>query len=442
MDLPSARAFLSRTSALPGDASSPEIDSGIERIFGRKLSVEGAVSQIIRDVAKLGDQAVLDYMRRIDGVDLDSLEVTDAERKSAEDEIPTNLLESLRLASHRISDHHQRSLEYGLRGYRRDGLGQRITAIDRAGLYVPGGRALYPSTVLMTAVPARVAGVREVILATPPGKDGTISPAVLSAANVAQVDRVFKLGGAQAIAALAFGTASVPAVDKIFGPGNVFIQEAKRQVFGRVGIDTIQGPTEAVLVADDSADPEWCATDILAQAEHDPQASSILISTSSNLAEQVDAEVERQLRDAPREQILRASLDANGAIILVETIESAIDLSNLYAPEHLCLLVEDPEKYVALVQNAGALFLGEDSPHVLGDYVAGPSHALPTAGAARYSSALGVNDFLKVTSVISLSSEEAGPLIEPAAAIARSEGFEAHARAVESRRRSGTRQRV
>jgi len=276
-DLPSARAFLSRTSALPGDASNPEIASGIERIFGRKLSVEGAVSQIVRDVAKLGDQAVFDYMRRIDGVDLDSLEITDAERKSAEDEIPADLLSSLRLASNRISEHQQRSMEYGLRGYRRDGLGQRITAIDRAGLYVPGGRALYPSTVLMTAVPARVAGVREVILATPPGVDGTISSAVLSAANVAQVDRVFKLGGAQAIAALAFGTASVPAVDKIFGPGNVFVQEAKRQVFGRVGIDTIQGPTEAVLVADDSADPEWCATDILAQAEHDPQASPVML---------------------------------------------------------------------------------------------------------------------------------------------------------------------
>ena len=436
---PSASAFLTRTSTFHDEIPSPELSSRIERIFGRKLSVQEAVSQIISDVARLGDKAVFDYMSRIDGVDLSNLEVTDSERIDAEKSVPDDLLESLKLAAKRIEAYQQEAREYGLRDYHRDGLGQRVTAIDRAGLYVPGGRAIYPSTVLMTAVPARVAGVKEIIFATPPGVDGAVPAVVLAAANIARVDRVFKLGGAQAIAALAFGTATVPAVDKIFGPGNVFVQEAKRQVFGVVGIDTIQGPTEAVLVADDSADSEWCAADILAQAEHDPQATSILITTSTRLASDVDNEVEQQLGDASREQILRSSLDANGAIVLIDTIEEAIQLSNLYAPEHLCLLVRDAERYVPLIENAGALFLGEDSPHVLGDYVAGPSHALPTAGAARYSSALSVNDFLKVTSVISLSGVEAVPLIEPAAAIAKSEGFEAHARAVESRRRSAAR---
>ncbi|MFQ5933687.1 MAG: histidinol dehydrogenase, partial [Dehalococcoidia bacterium] len=261
-----------------------------------------------------------------------------------------------------------------------------------------------------------------------------------AAANIARADRVFKMGGAQAIAALASGTETVPRVDKILGPGNIFVQTAKRMVFGQVGIDTIQGPTEAMLIADDSADPRWCAADILGQAEHDPQAISIMITPSSGLAAQVDREVEQQLKNASRGEILRQALDDNGAIIVVDAIEEAIDLSNLYAPEHLCLMVRDLEKYIPLVKHAGALFLGEASPHVLGDYVAGPSHALPTAGAARFSSALGVNEFLKVTSVIALSSREADSLSDAATVIARAEGLEAHARAVESRGSAGTRQ--
>ena len=437
-----AREFLTRTSTLHGGALNPELSSGIERVFGRKLSVQEAVSRIIRDVAQLGDRAVLNYMRRIDGLDMDNLEVTDAERSDASKNVPGDLMESLKLAAQRIESYQKEARENGLRDYHRDGLGQRVTAINRAGLYVPGGRAIYPSTVLMTAVPARVAGVGEIVLATPPGPEGAVAPVVLAAADIARVDRVFKLGGAQAIAAMALGTETVPAVDKIFGPGNVFVQEAKRQVFGTVGIDTIQGPTEAVLVADDSTNPEGCAADILAQAEHDPQATSILITTSARVASEVDNEVERQLGMASRESILRSSLEANGAIILIATIEQAVHLSNLYAPEHLCLLVRDAGRYVSLVENAGALFLGEDSPHVLGDYVAGPSHALPTAGAARYSSALGVNDFLKVTSVVSLSDREAAPLIGPASTIARSEGLEAHARSVESRTRDAVRRGV
>ena len=380
-----------------------------------------------------GDAALYDYQRRIHDLDAERLEVPLSEAEAALQTLPPDVAESLRFAADRIEAYQRQLAKHTIRDFSSNGLGQRVTALERVGLYVPGGTAVYPSTVLMTAVPARVAGVREVVLTTPPRPDGAIAPVVLAAAAIAGVDRIFAIGGAQAIAALAFGTETMPKVDKIFGPGNVFVQTAKRMVFGAVGIDTIQGPTEAVTIADDHVDPDWCAADMLAQAEHDPDSVSILMTDSSSLASGVEDALERMSADSDRVDVLTRSLDANGAIIVTESIEQAIELANLYAPEHLCLMVRDAERYVDLVKNAGALFIGDHSPHVLGDYVAGPSHALPTAGAARYSSALGVNDFLKSTSIISLTEEGASPLLEHGIRIARQEGFDSHARSLEIR---------
>ena len=432
-DLKEARAFLQRLHSSPDDSPNPKVAAGIQRVFGEPLSVSDAVSRILDDVRTRGDSALFDYVFRIHDLSLDRLEVPQSQLNAALEEIPTRVADSLRFAAQRIEAYQTELARHTIRDFRSNGLGQRVTALERAGLYVPGGTAVYPSTVLMTAIPARVAGVREIILVTPPRPDGAIATVVLAAAAIARVDRVFAIGGAQAIAALAYGTESIPAVDKIFGPGNVFVQTAKRMVFGMVGIDTIQGPTEAVTIADDQVSPSWCAADILAQAEHDPDSVSIFITDSPLLAHRVESELIDLRSRSDRLDILTQSIDANGAIIVTDTIEQAIELSNLYAPEHLCLMVKDSERYVDLVRNAGALFLGHHSPHVLGDYVAGPSHALPTAGAARYSSALGVNDFLKSTSIISLSEEESTPLLPHGIEIARQEGFDSHARSLEVR---------
>ena len=432
-DLTEARTFLNRLHAGPDAPLSPNVAAGIERVFGEPLSLPDAVARILDDVRSQGDTALFDYLSRIDGLSPDRLEVPQSDLIAALDQIPPEVADSLRFAARRIGDYQSELARHTIRDFISNGLGQRVTALDTVGLYVPGGTAVYPSTVLMTAIPARVAGVREIVLVTPPRPDGSIAPVVLAAAAIARVDRVFAIGGAQAIAALAYGTETIPAVDKIFGPGNVFVQTAKRMVFGTVGVDTIQGPTEAVTVADDHISPSWCAADILAQAEHDPDSVSILITDSPALAERVETELTDLRQRSQRLDILTQSMDANGAIIVTESIEQAIDLSNLYAPEHLCLMVRNADRYVDLVKNAGALFLGDHSPHVLGDYVAGPSHALPTAGAARYSSALGVNDFLKSMSIISLSEEEAAPLLAHGIEIARQEGFESHARSLEVR---------
>ena len=432
-DLTEARDFISRLHAGHDAPLNPKVAAGIERVFGEPLSLSEAVARILNDVRTQGDAALFEYLRRIDGLSPYRLEVPQSDLQSALDQMPPEVADSLRFAARRIEDYQRELARHTIRDFTSKGLGQRVTALDRVGLYVPGGTAVYPSTVLMTAIPARVAGVREIVLVTPPRPDGSIAPVVLAAAAIASVDRVFAIGGAQAIAALAYGTESIPAVDKIFGPGNVFVQTAKRMVFGTVGVDTIQGPTEAVTVADDHISPTWCAADILAQAEHDPDSVSILITDSSAFAERVESELTELRQRSQRLDILTQSMDANGAIIVTESIEQAIDLSNLYAPEHLCLMVRDADRYVGLVKNAGALFLGDHSPHVLGDYVAGPSHALPTAGAARYSSALGVNDFLKSMSIISLSEEEAAPLLAHGIEIARQEGFESHARSLEVR---------
>lgn len=409
------------------------IAAGIERVFGEPLSLTEAVARILEDVRTRGDAALFDYVLRIHDLSPDHFEVPQAQLTAALDSIPAQVADSLNFAAHRIEAYQTELARHAIRDFRSNGLGQRVTAIERAGLYVPGGTAAYPSTVLMTAIPARVAGVREVVLVTPPRPDGSVAPIVLTAAAIARVDRVFAIGGAQAIAALAFGTETIPAVDKVFGPGNVFVQTAKRMVFGTVGIDTIQGPTEAVTIADDQVSPSWCAADILAQAEHDPDSVSILITDSPSLARGVESELSDLRQRSERLDILTRSMDAKGAIIVTDSIEQAIELGNLYAPEHLCLMVQDSERYIDLVKNAGALFLGEHSPHVLGDYVAGPSHALPTAGAARYSSALGVNDFLKSTSIISLTEEESALLLPYGILIARQEGFDSHARSLEVR---------
>ncbi len=428
-----AREFIESARAPKPGTLSPEASQRIVDVFGEELGVEGVVARIIEDVIKRGDEAVLDYARLIDGVELKTLKVTEAEIKAAELQISSEERASLEYAAERVRDYHLKSKEHAARDFFQAALGQRVTPIGRAGIYVPGGTALYPSTVLMTAGPAKAAGVEEVTLATPPKSDGEIAPIVLAAANMAGVDRVFAMGGAQAIAAMAYGTEAVPRVDKIFGPGNIFVQTAKRMVYGQVGVDTIQGPTEAVVIVDESVDPEWCAADVIAQAEHDSQASSILITTSAYLAEVVEQELERQLSGSPRESISRDSLEQNGAIVVVDKVEEAIELSNLYAPEHLCLMVRDADSFVSMIKNTGAIFIGEHSPHVLGDYVAGPSHALPTGGAARYSSTLGVGDFLKITSMVSLNAEEVKHMAARGAVIARSEGFEAHARALDLR---------
>ncbi|MFP3880131.1 MAG: histidinol dehydrogenase, partial [Dehalococcoidia bacterium] len=311
-------------------------------------------------------------------------------------------------------------------------LSQRVQPLDRVGLYVPGGSAAYPSTVLMMAIPARAAGVDEVIMVSPPGKDGRIPAATLIAADIAKVSRVFKIGGAQAIAALAFGTQSVPRVDKICGPGNVFVTAAKKTVYGAVGIDGLQGPSELMIVADEKANPILCAADLLAQAEHDPLASVILIATSAELADQVDKEIETQLKKLTRHSTARTAVDS-GLSAIVDNIAQAIQLVNLFAPEHLSLMTSNPVDLVSRVRNAGCIFVGDYSPVVLGDYVAGPSHVLPTGGSARFGSPLSIADFLKVTNIIALDSPAMRELSQPAVVLAEAEGLDAHARAVEER---------
>jgi len=321
---------------------------------------------------------------------------------------------------------------YG-RSFIEDGLGEQILPLERVGLYIPGGTASYPSTVLMTAIAARVAGVKEIIMATPCGKDGKVPGNTLAAAFVSGVDRIFKIGGAQAVAAMAFGTESVPRVDKICGPGNIYVMTAKKLVYGLVDIDALQGPSEIMLIADGSADPSFCAADLIAQSEHDAMSSSIFITTSESLAEKVRLETNSQLAKLRRKTIADRALKSNGLIIIVKTLEQAIELANLYAPEHLSLMVKNQQRYISKIRNAGCICVGQYSPVVLGDYVAGPSHALPTGGSARFSSPLNVLDFLKINSVIALDASSTGKLGQVAALMADSEGLTAHATAVRIR---------
>jgi len=427
-----AEAVLSRRVAADFYQVSPLLRQRLREMFGTE-DPEVAVRQIISEVSSRGDKALIELTAKIDGVELASLEVSRERVKSAYREVDSELVSALKLAAERIRTFHERQRDSLGKGFSLPGVGQILRPLERVGVYAPGGIASYPSTVLMTAIPARVAGVKEVILATSPRAVGLAPPATLVAADIAGVDRVFGVGGAQAVAALAFGTESIPKVDKICGPGNIFVVIAKKLVYGVVDIDGLPGPSEVLIIADETANPEYCASDLLAQAEHDPLASAILITTSPRLAADVMQALERQLGDLPSNTVAAESLRDRGKIVVVASVAEAIDLANLYAPEHLCLMVAGAAGYVDRIASAGCIFIGGKSTVVLGDYVAGPSHVLPTGGTARYGSPLNVSDFVKLMSLISLDEADLSELGRAAATIARAEGFEAHARAVEKR---------
>ena len=392
--------------------------------------VEEPVAAILADVKKRGDEAVLEYTARFDRCRLDSLAVTAEEIEEAFSLVEPEFLEVLQKAAANIREFHTAQVRQSLVLTPRSGvvLGQRITPIERVGLYVPGGTAAYPSTVLMDAIPAKIAGCDRVVMATPPGADGRINPAILAAAKIAGVTDIFKMGGAQAVAALAYGTASVPKVDKIVGPGNAFVAEAKKQVFGMVAIDMIAGPSEILVLADDRSDPKVVAADLLSQAEHDRSASAVLVTESMELAKAVQLEVEVQLERLPRRDIARASVDQNGMIIVADDLSQGIEIANRLAPEHLELMVDDPFAYLDSIRNAGSVFLGRSCPEALGDYFAGPNHTLPTSGTARFSSPLGVDDFVKKSQFLYYTPEALDAVAEDVAKFARKEGLEAHAR--------------
>ena len=401
-------------------------------IFARvapEVDVEAVVSQIIADVKKDRDAAVYECCRKFDRVSLTSLEVTREEIQNAKNQVAPEFLEILQKAAANIRAYHQLQVNQGFQ-MEKDGvvLGQKVTPIENVGIYVPGGTAAYPSTVLMDTIPAKIAGCKQIIMVTPPGRDGNVNPAILAAADVAGVDRIFKVGGAQTVAALAYGTESIPQVDKIVGPGNAFVAEAKKQVFGRVAIDMIAGPSEILIVADSNSSPVHIAADMLSQAEHDKLASAVLVTDSEALALAVQAELEVQLAQLPREAIARHSIDVNGKIIVAEDLEVAIDVANQLAPEHLELMVDDPFAYLSQISNAGSVFMGRNCPEALGDYFAGPNHTLPTSGTARFSSALSVDDFVKKSQYTYYTREALQNVAEDVAYFARQEGLEAHAR--------------
>ena len=428
----SAKSILSRQAPAEFYPISPGLRQRLKEMFGTD-DPEQAVRQIVNDVRNRGDAALFDYTLKIDGIKLTSLEVSKEQIASAYQEVDEELLSALKLAADQIRSFHTIQKDnFGSGGTKLD-TGQLIRPLECIGVYAPGGTACYPSTVLMTAIPARVAGVKEVILVTPPRGQGTIPAPTLVAADIAQVDRIFSVGGAQAIGALAFGTESIPKVDKICGPGNIFVVLAKKLVYGAVDIDGLQGPSEVLIIADEGANPKYCAADLLAQAEHDPLASAILITTSRGLADEVSQEVEQQLEGLERQAIATESIENRGMIVVVTNVEEAIELANLYAPEHLCLMIQKAASYINKVANAGCIFIGENSTVVFGDYVAGPSHALPTGGTARFSSPLNVTDFIKFIDLVTINEAGLNQLGQAAVTIARAEGFEAHARAVEKR---------
>ncbi|MBQ3270154.1 MAG: histidinol dehydrogenase [Clostridia bacterium] len=409
-----------------------------EDIFARsvpEVDVAGIVSGIISDVRARGDAALFDYCEKFDRVRLSSLEVRPDELDAAAAQMEPDFMDALETAARNIRAFHEKQVRQSFIIAERDGvvMGQKITPLDRVGLYVPGGTAAYPSTVLMDAIPAKIAGCGEIVITTPPGRDGNVNPAILAAAKVAGVDRVFKVGGAQAIAALAYGTDSIPCVDKIVGPGNAFVAEAKKQVFGRVAIDMIAGPSEILIVADGNSDPREVAADMLSQAEHDKLASAVLVTDSQALAEAVRDELDRQVRLLPRCEIASASIDVNGKIIVADSVDQAIDISNAIAPEHLELCLDNPFDYLDRVRHAGSIFMGRSCPEALGDYLAGPNHTLPTGGTARFYSPLGVDDFIKKSQYTYFTRKALGDVADRIAVFARKEGLEGHARSVLSR---------
>ncbi len=416
-----------------GDYSvTPSLKKRLREMFGTQ-DPEQAVRQIIDEVRRRGDAALLDYSLKIDGVRLESLEVNQQQIREARQKIDSRLMSALKLAADRIYSFHVAQRDAVMTGVGCMGEGTVARPLERVGVYAPGGTASYPSSVLMTAIPAKVAGVKQVFLATPPGSGGEVPVSVLVAADFARVDRVFCIGGAQAIAALSFGTETVPKVDKVCGPGNIFVMLAKKLVYGVVGIDGLQGPSEVVIIADERANPAYLAAEILAQAEHDALASAIMITSSQKIADEVNREVEEQLAELERKAIAAESLANSGIIAVVGSIDQAIELSNMYAPEHLCLDIRDAKAYIDKITSAGCIFIGDKPTVVIGDYVVGPSHALPTGGTARFSSPLNITDFIKYMSVVSVDGDKLRELGPAAITIARAEGLEAHARAVEKR---------
>ena len=407
---------------------------GAEEIFAREnmaANVEGAVAGIIAAVRQTGDAALYEYARRFDKVELTALAVTAQELDEAFAAVDADFLDVLRQAAANIRAFHEKQVRNGFFWERQGGaiIGQKITPIEKVGLYVPGGTAAYPSTVLMDAIPAKIAGCEEIVVVTPPGRDGKVNPAILVAAKIAGVDRIFKVGGAQAVAALAYGTESIPRVDKIVGPGNAYVAEAKKQVFGQVAIDMIAGPSEILVVADGTADARFVAADMLSQAEHDKMASAVLVTDSRSLAQAVSDELERQLPLLPRAEIARASIDRNGKIIVAEgDLTQAIHIANRIAPEHLELCVDNPFDYLDKVRNAGSIFLGKYCPEALGDYFAGPNHTLPTSGTARFSSPLSVDDFVKKTQFTYYTRDALAAVSDKIALFAAKEGLDAHAK--------------
>ena len=404
-----------------------------EEIFARNnptASVEGAVAEIIAEVIKNKDAALKAYSEKFDGVTLDSLEVTQEEIERAYESVEKEFIDVLNEAAENIRLFHSKQKRDGFAIKKENGVvvGQKITAVDRAGLYVPGGTAAYPSTVLMDAIPAKIAGVKEIVMVTPPAKDGGVNPNILAAAKVAGVDRIFKVGGAQAIAALAYGTESIPKVDKIVGPGNAYVAEAKKQVFGKVSIDMIAGPSEILVVADATNDPKHIAADLLSQAEHDKMASAVLVTDSERFAAAVSEELEKQIPQLLRKDIARKSIDDNGKIIVAENLSATIEIANEIAPEHLELCVENPFEYLDKVKHAGSIFMGKYCPEAVGDYFAGPNHTLPTSGTAKFSSALSVDDFVKKSQYVYYTKEALEEVNEKIALFANKEGLQAHAK--------------
>ena len=405
-----------------------------EEIFARDniaTDVEGVVAEIIANVIKNGDTALKEYAAKFDKVQLSDLEVSQQEIDEAFAAVETEFLDILREAAANIRAFHEKQVRNSFLLNNTDGIvvGQKVTPIEKVGLYVPGGTAAYPSTVLMDSVPAKIAGCKEIVIVTPPGKDGKVNPVILAAAKIAGVDRIFKVGGAQAVAALAYGTQTVPKVDKIVGPGNAYVAEAKKQVFGKVSIDMIAGPSEILVVADATANPRFVAADLLSQAEHDKMASAVLVTDSYAFAQAVSAQLEMQIPELPRQEIARASIDNNGKIIVAEgNLDLAIDIANRIAPEHLELCVDTPFDYLDKVKHAGSIFMGKYCQEALGDYFAGPNHTLPTSGTARFSSPLSVDDFVKKTQFTYYTADALEKVADKVAYFARKEGLDAHAK--------------
>ena len=409
-----------------GEVSKDEIFARGETSF----DVTDIVTDIIENVKQNGDKALFEYAEKFDKAKLSSLEVTEEEIEEAFNKVEPKFIEIIKTAAQNIRNFHEKQVRNSFIINEQEGIvtGQKVTPIEKVGLYVPGGTAAYPSTVLMDSIPAKIAGCSEICIATPPSADGKVNPVILAAAKIAGVDRIFKMGGAQAIAALAYGTQTVPKVDKIVGPGNAFVAEAKRQVFGRVSIDMIAGPSEILVIADGKSNPKFVAADLLSQAEHDKMASAVLVTDSMELAVKVQAEIENQLKALPREEIARTSIDNNGKIIVADNIADVIDVSNEIAPEHLELCVDNPFDYLDKIKNAGSIFMGRYCPEALGDYYAGANHTLPTSGTARFSSPLSVDDFVKKSQYTYYTKDALKKVAEDVAFFAEKEGLTAHAR--------------